>query len=156
MMNMLRPLWIFCLILFLVPLPVSAVDVADDPETVPYLFTLAGMSGTLEGDQLTLNDVPLVVYFADRPARKAGSMSLQRFIKMWDRGENNFKQGPPSAELDIYEKSGDKQTILILEKPEVRGNKIAFKVKAIDGTVPDSFGHATIFMDSLGVKKSPS
>ena len=156
MMKMLRSLWIFCLIALLVPLSASAVGATDDSETVPSLFTLAGMSGTLKGDELTLNGVPLVVYFTDRPMRKAGSISLKRFTKMWDRGENSFKEDPPSAELAVYEKSGDKHVVLILEKPKVNGNKITFKVKAIEGDVPDSFGHATIFMDSLGMKKSPS
>lgn len=156
MMKLFRSLWFFGLLVFLLPVPASAVDVIDDSKATQYLFTLSGMSGALTGDELTLNEVPLAVYFADRPVRKAGHVSLAQFVEMWDSGDNNFDADPPSAELSIFEQSGDTHAVVILEKPQVTGNSIAFKVKVIGGDIPKSFGHATIFIDSLGVKKSPS
>lgn len=154
-MNLSRSIWMFCLVAFVFPLAATAVDVVDDSKTVPYLFTLAAKSGTLKGDMLTLEGVNMVVYFADRPVRKAGHLSLEEFVNMWDKGEDNFNVDPPSAELAINKKDDDIDAISVLEQPKVEGDNITFKVKAIAVKIPESFGHATLFIDSLGIKKSP-
>lgn len=152
---------VFTLILLFSPVIVSAETVIDDSKTSNYLFTLAGKSGTFEGNVLTLNDAPLVVYFADRPVRKAGHLTLEQFAKLWDTGENAFEKDPPSGQLSISEdndkdESGIGHAVVILEKPKVNGDSISFKVRVIDGNIPATFEKATVYIDSLGVKKSPS
>ncbi len=102
-----------------------------------------------EGDTLTLKGVPLVVYFSDRPVRAAGHITLEKFTGMWDKGADNFKADPPNTELAIYSKNGDKHAILIVSRPEIKGNAISFKVQLISGGPPNSFGHSTLFIDSL-------
>ena len=139
---------IFTVMLTLVPGLVFAEHVIDDSKNPQYLFTLASESGTLEGDTLSLKGVPLVVYFADRPVRKAGHMSLTKFVEMWDKGVDNFKEDPPSAELAVYEEGGDEHCVVILSAPEIKGGTISFKVRVIRGGVPKSFGHSTLFVDA--------
>jgi len=148
-------------IIFLYPVIVPAETVIDDSENQTYLFTLAGKSGTFDGNVLTLNDAPLVVYFADRPVRKAGHLTLEQFANLWDSGENDFEKNPPSAQLSINDDSGKNESgiayaVLILEKPKVKGDSISFKVSFIDGNIPATFEKATVYIDSLGVQKSPS
>ena len=65
--------------------------VVDDARNPGYLYVISGTSGSLEGDKLTLNGVPSVIYFSDRPARIAGHMSLSSFIKMWNKGSDSFR-----------------------------------------------------------------
>jgi len=133
--------------LTLVPGLVFAEHVIDDSKNPQYLFTLASKSGTLEGDTLTLKGVPLVVYFSNRPVRISGHISLEKFVGMWDKGVDNFKVDPPNAELAIYDKSGDKHDVLIISRPEVKGDTISFKVRVFHKSIPRSFGHSTLFVD---------
>lgn len=149
------------LILLFSTVIVSAKTVIDDSENQTYLFTLAGKSGTFADNVLTLNDAPLVIYFADRPVRKAGHLTLEQFANLWDSGENAFEKDPPSGQLSISEESdkdesGIGHAVVILEKPKVKGDSISFKVSIIDGDIPATFEKATVYIDSLGVKKSPS
>jgi len=63
---------IFTVMLTLVPGLVFAENIIDDSKEPSYLFVLIATSGSLKGDTLTLKGVPNVIYFSDRPARKAG------------------------------------------------------------------------------------
>ena len=140
---------VFTLMLMLAPGLVFAEPVINDSKTPQYLFTLSAKSGTLDGDTLTLKEVPLVVYFSDRPNRIAGHVTLEKFIEMWDKGVDSFKVDPPDAELAIYDESGDKHGVLIISAPVVKGDSISFRVRVFAESVPESFGHATLFIDSF-------
>lgn len=132
---------------------VIAENVIDDSKNPKYLFTLASTSGTFVGDTLTLKGVPLVVYFADRPVRESGHLSLKKFIGMWDKGVDNFKDDPPTAELSVYDENGDKHDVFIISKPIIIEDTISFKIKElVEGdNIPKSFSHATLFIDAYTV-----
>ncbi len=85
-----RIVGLFGLMLTLVPGLVFAEHVIDDSKNTGYLFVISGTSGSLDGDTLTLNGVPNVIYFTNRPARKAGHLSLKKFVEMWDKGDDSF------------------------------------------------------------------
>jgi len=138
---------IFTLMLTLIPGLVFAKDVIDDSKNPGYLLTLASKSGTFEGDTLTLKGIPLVVYFSDRPYRISGHISLEEFVGIWDKGVDSFKTDPPNAELAIYDKSGIKHAVLIISRPEIKGDTVYFKVRVIDESLPKSFGLSTLFID---------
>jgi len=140
---------IFTVVLTLVTGLVFAEHVIDDSKNPRYLFTLASNSGTFEGGILTLKGIPLVVYFSDRPVRVAGHITLEKFAGMWDEGVDSLKEDPPNAELAIYDKKGDKHAILIISRPEVKGDTISFKVRLIGESIPKSLGHSTLFVDSF-------
>ncbi len=82
---------IFTVMLMLVSGLVFAEHVIDDSKNPGYLFVISGTSGSLKGDTLTLNGVPNVIYFSDRPARNAGHGSLSNFVEGWDKGVENLK-----------------------------------------------------------------
>lgn len=130
-----------------------AEQVVDDSKNQMYLLTLASTSRSFEGDILTLEGVPLVVYFSDRPVRKAGHMSLESFLEMWDNGKDNFKNDPPNAELAMYQENGDKHSVFVISNPEVKGDEISFKVELLNlkEGIPKTLGHSTLFIDNFRV-----
>ncbi len=69
-------------VLFFGVLFANAEHVIEDSKNTGYLFVISGTSGSLKGDTLTLNGVPNVIYFSDRPNRIAGHLSLLEFIEM--------------------------------------------------------------------------
>lgn len=80
----------------------------------------------LKGDvyKITLRDImPYVNYFTERPDRKAGIVSLEKYLALW-RGDhpNNFEQNPPNVDINALEShafSDDKAINIagVLNKP---------------------------------------
>jgi len=105
---------IFTVMLTLLPGLVFAEHVIDDSKNTGYLYVISGTSGSLEGDTLTLNGVPNVVYFSDRPNRIAGHLSLSNFVEMWDKGVDSFKADPPNATLSVLKKEEAKNVVVDL------------------------------------------
>jgi len=109
---------IFAVMLTLVTGLVFAEHVIDDSKEPSYLFVISGTSGSLDGDTLTLNGVPNVIYFSDRPNRIAGHMSLSEFIEMWNKGNDSFKADPPNATLSVLKKEGSQNVVVELMSVE--------------------------------------
>jgi len=102
----------------------------------------------LDGDKLTLNGVPNVIYFSDRPARKAGHMSLSKFVEIWDKGSDSYKADPPNATLSVLKKDGAKNIVVELTSVEQRGGSVIFKVAVLEGIRrTERFKTATLFVD---------
>jgi len=131
---------IFTVMLTLVTGLVFAEHVIDDSKNTGYLYVISGTSGSLEGDTLTLNGVPNVVYFSDRPNRIAGHLSLSNFVEMWDKGVDSFKADPPNATLSVLKKEGAKNVVVDLISAEQKNGSVVFKVAVLVGKVPGSFG----------------
>ena len=77
-----------------------------------YLFVQAAAEVSIEAHEkkentytITLKNVsPYVNYFADRPIRKAGNMSIENFIKRWNhKGHNSFIENPPNADVSAMQ-----------------------------------------------------
>lgn len=124
--------------------------VIDDSKVRQYLVTMSATSGSFDNATLTLNDVPLVVYFTDRPYRQAGHMSRQDFVNFWRSQSEVYKNDPPNAALSIHERDRDAHAVLIVSEPKLTENGLSFDVKILDETIPDIFDHATLFIDPLG------
>ena len=133
--------------LTLVPGLVFAEHVIDDSKNPGYLFVLSATSGSLKGDILTLNGVPNVIYFSDRPARKAGHMSLSEFIEMWNKGSDSYKADPPNATLSVLNKEGAKNVVVELMSVEQKRGSVVFKVAVLEGMFPVEFNTGDLFID---------
>ena len=140
---------IFTVMLTLVSGLVFAEHVIDDSKNTGYLFVISGTSGSLDGDTLTLNGVPNVIYFSDRPARKAGHTSVTKFIDNWHKGAESVKDNPPNAVLSILDEDGNQNIVVVLQNPTVQGNNVSFKIKTLEGTVPDKFKASSLFIDPI-------
>jgi len=133
--------------LTLVPGLVFAEHVIDDSKELSYLFVLSATSGSLKGDTLTLDGVPNVIYFTDRPARKAGHISVSEFIEMWSKGVDSFKGDPPNATLSVLKKEGAKNVVIELKSVEQKDGSLYFKVVLLEGNITGSFESSTLFID---------
>ncbi|MCH7519687.1 MAG: hypothetical protein IH964_11775, partial [Candidatus Dadabacteria bacterium] len=112
-----------------------------------YLFVISGTSGSLDGDTLTLNGVPNVIYFSDRPARKVGHISVSEFIEMWDKGGDSFKADPPNATLSVLKKDGANNVVVELISVVQKSGSVIFKVAVLEGTIPEGFRTTSLFID---------
>jgi hypothetical protein len=140
---------IICTVAILIaPVALFAADhVIDKSKNPQFLFVLSAESGTYADGKLTLDNVPLVVYFSDRPKRIAGHMSLERLIDSWNKGSDSFKKDPPNATLSIFDENGNKNIVLELQKPIMSGKTISFNVRALQGSVPSEFAACSLFID---------
>lgn len=127
----------------------QANPVINEADAPKFLYTMSAKSGTFENGRLTLKDVPLVVYFADRPHRLSGMLSIEVFAQGWDKGSDSFRADPPNATLSILGKDGANNVVVELSEPDVKVKEgsISFKVRVLDGELPASFEHSTLFID---------
>ena len=140
-------LGIFTVMLTLVSGLVFAEHVIDDSKEPSYLFVISGTSGSLDGDTLTLNGVPNVIYFTDRPARKAGHISLSDFVEMWNKGNDSFKADPPNATLSVLTKDGANNVVLEIMSVEQKSGSVVFKVAGLYGPSYGDLKKSTLFID---------
>ena len=141
---------LFCVLGSLAIWANPVINEADAPQ---FLFTMSAKSGTYNDGTLTLKDVPLVVYFADRPARKAGMLSIQVFAQGWNQGPDSFKVDPPNGTLSILGKDNDNNVVVELSDPNVavKEGTISFTSKVLQGEIPASFEHASLFIDPVSL-----
>ena len=87
-----------------------------------------------------------VIWFADRPIRKAGYVHIRDFLKAWDRGEDSYKKDPPNAVLII-----DNSEPVVIELILVSWNEsqATFEIKSIEGEIVDKSGPVTLFVDNI-------
>ena len=117
----------------------------DKPE---FLFALSAQSGSFDGKTLTLKDIPLVIYFSDRPNRISGHISLKKFVKLWGKGTDSFKVDPPNATLSILDESGNRNAVIEISTPVLIKKTITFTVDILQGTIPTSFSAGSLFIDN--------
>jgi len=140
---------IFTVMITLVCGLVFAENVIDDSKEPSYLFVLSATSGSLKGDILTLNGVPNVIYFSDRPNRIAGHISLEKFVESGNKGSDSFKADPPNATLSVLKKNGAKNVVVELMSVEQKNGSVVFKVAVIeDGADIGKFTESSLFIDS--------
>ena len=106
-----------------------AIDESENPR---FLLVMSAVSGSYDGETLTLTGVPAVVYFSDRPYRIAGHMSLDEFVEMWGEGADDFAADPPNAALTI---SGVEETIIVelIGIAAVGSDSISYQIRISPG-----------------------
>ncbi|MEE9176076.1 MAG: hypothetical protein V3U19_07870 [Thermodesulfobacteriota bacterium] len=136
-------------VLFFGVLFANAEHVIEDSKNTGYLFIISGTSGSLDGDKLTLNGVPNGIYFSDRPARKAGHLSVSEFIEMWDKGVDSFKADPPNATLSVLKEDEARHVVVELTGVEQKKDSVVFKVVLLEGKGIESFEASSLFIDII-------
>jgi hypothetical protein len=135
----------------------SATKVQAEPSSqttttdkVQLLFVQNSLGGNYDGQRITLNGVGPTIFFSDRPERVAGKVLTSEFISHWDQGSDNFQSNPPNATLSIFTDKGVDSVVVELTEPRLEKNTLSYKVKVIQGKLPNSFGEASLFIDILG------
>ena len=148
----------------------DADDLSDDHSV---LFTQSATSGSLKssgGNRMTLTlrgVAPQVVWFQDRPDRRAGQMSATGFVSRWR--SFGFGSDAPNAALTLLDAPNNADTVVVelLRRPRynpargtmtyvVRGlsdtsGKLAGFEDDADAAAPARFGAASLFIDDAQV-----
>ncbi len=102
------------------------------------MVPVAGAPGRYDLD-LTGVD-PWVVWFADRPARRSGVVSLARFAGQWDAGAP-FATDPPNAAVVLHAPTAGTDTVVVTiqslrSDPAARG--VSARVRVLEETRADA------------------
>ncbi|MCG6870200.1 MAG: hypothetical protein LJE91_16145 [Gammaproteobacteria bacterium] len=127
------------------------------PDIVPSLIVLNADGAVLDGDTLTLYGyAPNAIVFADRPVRSAGHALTSDLLKEWNY-EDSFAKDPPNATVSAFSKDGDKvwDAVVVLKSPKIEGNKLSFDVDVLEGSLAGSDGPASVFIDIIGLPRTP-
>jgi hypothetical protein len=129
-----------------------------DLDRIDALFVQNGAAFSAHDGDITLHGIAdATVYFANRPRREAGHMPSQRFLELWDEGEESFATDPPHAVLaflgDPTEVPAD--VVVVLREPRLVGHQMTYKVDVVDGELPLSGGPCSLFIDAFGRPLSP-
>ncbi len=118
------------------------VQVADDMETDATTLRLVGVA------QKTL-------YFADRPVRLAGNLTMAGYLEEWKatEGPDNFGSDPPNATLSVYEPrpATNSLAVIVISHPVVDGRDLLYTYKLVEGAMPKNGGTTSLFIDWIGV-----
>lgn len=148
--------------------PTTETNPVNQPmDKTRYLMIQHGSKATIEhmpGDKtftITLQDVsPYVAYFSDRPERKAGTVPLQEFLKLWERqGAQSFQNDPPNANFNAMEigtsnSDGIKNFLIELTNPQYdsQANTLRYTAIPLPGTEipkPNTLNYVTLFIDDV-------
>jgi len=119
----------------------------DDPQTVQLLFVQSTTGGTSDGTRLVLKNVGPTLFFTDRPFRAEGHIPTTEFAKNWSGGGDSFAKDPPNAILSILSDGKTENVALELLDLKTDGAQASYRVKILEGTLPASFGAASLFID---------
>ncbi len=101
-----------------------------------------------------VNVAKQTIYFADRPVRVAGHITLPNYLKEWTAaaGPENFSKDPPNATLSVYEpgKNENALTVVEISNPVVDGKDLVYNYRLIEGTMPSNGGATALFIDWIG------
>ncbi|WP_198369914.1 hypothetical protein [Roseomonas rosulenta] len=131
---------------------------ADASGNADFLFvqTARRMSFDRAANRLTLHDVsPVTLFFSDRPDRIAGNMRTAAFVPFWSQGRDSFLSDPPNADLSIVEGGELRQVVVVLRNPVLEGGNLAYTVQVLAGTMPDAGEEASVFIDIIGMPRTP-
>lgn len=120
-------------------------------QSVQYLFVQSAHSITTKGDKLTLHGVnPSTLFFSDRPERITGHGATEEGVKTWSEGDDSFASNPPNANLSILGGDEIEDIVIVLRDPQLKGSKLTYTVKVLDGKLPASGGASSLFIDVIG------
>ena len=94
-----------------------------------------------------------VIWFSNRPNRKAGSIPVKDLLKAWDEGKDSFKKDPPNAILVI---ANSEPVVVELVLITSNGNKASFQLTQLEGQehkIKDKSGPTTIYIDGLTLQQ---
>jgi len=131
---------------------------ADDANVVDYLVVQTARELTFDKASSTMSLIgvsPITLFFADRPERVAGNMKTRAFIPFWSHGKDSFAKVPPNADVSIIEGNSMRQVVVELRDPVLDGDVLRYKVKTLEGDMPDKGADISVFIDIIGMPRTP-
>ena len=131
---------------------------ADDTTAIYYLLvqTAKGLTFDKATNTLSLIGVsPITLFFADRPERIAGNMKTTAFVPFWSQGKDSFAKDPPNADVSIVEGDAMRQIVVVLQDPILEGDVLRYKIKTVQGEMPEKGSDVSVFIDIIGMPRTP-
>jgi hypothetical protein len=127
--------------------PAGTIAAHGSDATWLFIQTADGM--TFDGTSLKLSGVsPSMVMFADRPHRNAEAVPLQAFVDAWAKGgDEGFRADPPNAGVTTLVDGKFQVATVELSDPKLDGSTLTFGAKPLEGTVPNTGGQTSLFID---------
>ena len=126
------------------------------PKKADLLFVQNAQGVSFQKGTMTLRGVnPTTVAFADRPVRFAGHMPTSDFVPMWSQGKDSFLKDPPNATLSILSGGKVSSVVVVLRNPRIVGSDLSYDVQVLEGTPPAHGGAASLFIDVIGMPRTP-
>lgn len=122
--------------------------VVDETE-ISWLFVVNATGGSFDGKTVTMHNVPPPLMFSDRPNRVWGHMTLSELLPVVKEGPDSFIVNPPNSVLSTF-REGELPTeaTVVMHDATVDGANLLFSVDVLDGSIPATFGPASLFVDS--------
>jgi len=126
-------------------------------QSVMFMFVQTAHNVSFNNGTLTLKGVaPTTLFFADRPKREVGHMTMKDFLKDWNEGKDNFATDPPNAVLSIFDKDKITDVVIVLSKPRLKDQNLSYDVSILDGEMPAAGGESSLFIDPRGMPRTPT
>jgi hypothetical protein len=96
-----------------------------------------------------------VLYFSDRPVRRAGFITMDNLMSDWTKGPNSFQDNPPNAaivhaDLKTHDKGVSQAIPVELTNPVVVEGGVMFHLKDLNGTISmGDYNGVSIFIDAF-------
>lgn len=120
------------------------------------VFVLSSKSGSYSNDILTLNNVPLALFYSKNAKKKDGYLDLRDFIRNWDVILKNHENHPVAlATLYIYTPTGAIPISIKIKALKFNLDKLTFLIDVIHGAIPQDFRLATLFMHTSSIAALP-
>lgn len=126
---------------------------ADDAaSSKTFLFVERAATAQMDGDVLSLLGIDEnIEFFADRPYRDSGTISLQTFIDSWGDGTDSFETDPPNAALVGFV-DGETVTLIVeLGSPRPIDNGVSYTFKLLDGEAVPQIDDAVVVIDGVEI-----
>ena len=125
-------------------------------DTADFLFVQNARAISYADGKLTLKTVnPATVMLSDRPDRIAGHMTTSRFVPFWGEGKDSFLKDPPNATLSFLEDKDIADAVVVLRDPVLLGEDLTYEVEVLEGEIPAMAGAASLFIDIIGMPRTP-
>ena len=128
-------------------------------DRIDTLFVQNGAAFSAKDGNITLHGLAdATVYFTNRPRREAGHMPSRRFLELWDGGKHGFAAEPPHAVLSFLDdEAGTPDDVVVrLHDPRLTGHEMTYRVEVLKGTLPESGGPCSLFIDAFGSPLTPA
>jgi hypothetical protein len=146
MTNRAPAVLIALIILCVFTMAANAEHVIDDSKNLRYQFVLSGDTGTVEDGKITLNGVPIVTFNSLGAKRGDGHFFVKSFVDMWNNNAQMLEKDPPNGTLSVLSDKGSSGAVVELSEPSANLNSITFKVRILEGALPEEFGSYTLFL----------
>jgi hypothetical protein len=133
------------------------------------LYSIDGRSVTVakaaKGHRIALPANTRVVWFSDRPERRAGTLTLAQLAGIWEA--SGFVEDPPNAAVILSEQGDSRTHVVELKSPKVAGPTVSFAFTAVPGgeeaghrhthgIAAGRYARAEVFIDDAATTPCPN